>query len=49
MYQYVAYPSFVSFRGNNLDTGRPQIIYITNTYVIQLQALYSSGGYRMHA
>jgi len=40
---------FVSFKGNNLDTGRPLIIYIDDTYVIQLQVLYGSGGYGMHA
>jgi len=49
VYQYVAYLSFVSFKGNNLDTGRPLIIYINGTYVIQLQALYGSGGSRTHS
>jgi len=43
VYQYKAYLSFASFKENNLDTGRPLIIYINDTYVIQLQLLYGSG------
>ena len=37
MYQYVAYLSFVSFKGNNLDRDRPLIIYINDTHVIHLK------------